>query len=168
MWHNLPPGWSTSRSEEPCERWRPRQNPLASQWRFHAIGSGWVFTNKWNIGVARKQAAGCPFGFVFALHSFIGRCNIGFVAKLCHAVERLAWLRRHLYPWATLAWGWMGWIDVMAEHGFVLRFCLDVMTPKGSRIFHTSLMRITKTCVSGFDMVRCLDMNQKMQMDNGL
>ena len=56
----------------------------------------------------------------------------------------------------------------MAEHGFVLRFCLDVMTPKGSRIFHTSLMRITKTCVSGFDMVRCLDMNQKMQMDNGL
>lgn len=41
----------------------------------------------------------------------------------------------------------------MAEHGFVLRFCLDVMTPKGSRIFHTSSMRITyfanisKTCV---------------------
>lgn len=49
MWHNLPPGWSTSRSEEPCERWRPRQNPLASHCRLHAIDSGWVITNKWNM-----------------------------------------------------------------------------------------------------------------------
>ena len=60
---------------------------------------------------------------------------------------------------------------MMAENGFVLRFSLDVMTPQGSGIFHTSSMRITyfanisKTCVSGFDMVRCLDMNQSRESE---